>query len=138
MTKMRALILLPVVVAVCLVVALPVAVLVDLFPAWVGLLVLVGVLVPGLLLGLLAARWLVGNRRAEFAARLQQRQAIFTWACAVAAIGGLPLTAFGNGAVEVVGLVIAAAGGCVAFWAVLRAVPERAGRNTLSPNAGQQ
>jgi hypothetical protein len=136
MTKMRALVLLLLVMAVCSVVALPVAVLVDLFPAWVGLLVLVGVLVPGLLLSLLAARWLVGNRRAEFAARLQQRQAIIIWACVVAAIGGFPGTVFGNRVVEVVGLVITAAGGCVAFWAVLRAVPEKADRNTQSPSAG--
>jgi len=124
MTKMRALVLLLLVVAVCMVVALPVAVLVDFLPAWAGLIVLVGVLVPGLLLSLLAARRLVGNRRAEFAARLQQRQAIITWACAVAAIGGFPGIAFGNRVAEVFGFVIAAAGGCVAFWAVLRAVPE--------------
>src|SRR5262245_1891230 len=83
MTKIRAFVLLLIFVTACVVVALPVLVL-DRFPAWVGLLVLVGVFVLAFLLSLLAARWLVGNRRAEFAARLQRQQVIFTWACAIA------------------------------------------------------
>lgn len=135
MSKNRALLLLLLTVAACLIAALPVAVLVELLPAWAGLVVLVGVLVPGLLLSLLAARLLVRGRRAEFATRLQQRQAVFTWACATAALAGF-LTTFDNRIVEVIGFMIAAAGGCVAIWVVLRAVPEPTDRNTQSPSAG--
>jgi hypothetical protein len=136
MSKIRALVLLLLILAVCLVAALPVAVLVDLIPVWGGPVVLVGVLVPGLLLGLLGARWLVGNRRAEFAARLQQRQAIFTGACAVAGMA-LCLTAFvDNRVVDVIGFVIATTGLCVAFWVFLRAVPGEADRNRPSASAG--
>jgi hypothetical protein len=124
MTRFRSLVLSFLAVSVCLAVAWPVAEIADRFPDWAGPAVLVGVLVPGLLLGLLGGRWLLRNRRAGFAARLQQRQ-VALWACVVAAVG-TPLTASGHGIVEVLGLVVAAAGLSVALWIVLRAVPVNA------------
>src|SRR5260370_19501533 len=121
MTPFGSLIISLLTVSVCGAVAWPVAEIAERYPDWAGPAVLVGVLIPGLLLGLLGGRLLVGKRRAEFAARLQHRQVII-WACVVAAIGS-SLPGFGNGTLEVLGVAVAAAGLCVALYAVLRAVP---------------
>jgi pimeloyl-ACP methyl ester carboxylesterase len=113
-------------------VAWVVAEIAELHPDWVGPAVLVGVPVPRLLLGLLGGRWLLGRRRAEFAARLQHWQVII-WACVVAAIRP-SLSAFGNGNLEVLGAVVAAAGLCVVLYAVLRALPEN-GIRSVGPSS---
>jgi hypothetical protein len=134
MRRSRSLVLLLLAVAVFMVAALPAAVIAGLYPDWAGPAVLAGTLVPGLLVGLLAARWLVGKRRAEFVARLRQRQATFVWACVIAA-NGSSVSAFGHGIFEVVGFAVTAAGLCVALWAVLRAVPEKANTTPGSPSA---
>jgi len=133
MTPFRSLIISLLTVSVCGAVAWPVAEIAERYPDWAGPAVLVGVLVPGLLLGLLGGRWLVGKRRAEFAARLQHRVVII-WACVLAAIGS-PLPAIGNGILEVLGVVVAAAGLCVALWVVLRALPENGNSNARSSSA---
>lgn len=127
MTSIRALLLMLFIVTACFMVALP-ALWMDLFSTWVGILVLIGILVFGGLLGLFAAKRLIGNRRTEAAARLQQWQGVITWACAVATVGTC-LSAFANGAVAVIGLVITSVCGCVAWWALLRAVPAKTNGN---------
>src|SRR5919204_2156632 len=99
MTRSRSLVISLLTLSICGAVAWPVAQIAETYPDWAGPAVLVGVLIPGLLLGLLGARWLVVNRKAEYAARLQHRKGII-WACVVAAIG-LSLPASGHPVLEV-------------------------------------
>lgn len=129
MTKTRALLLLLLILTVCFGVAALPALWLDVFPAWVGALVLIDIFVFVFLLSLLAAKWFSGGRRTEFAARLQQRQGTIVRICGVAAVGTC-LSGFGHGIVEVVGLMITFAAVCVAWWAILRALPAKTNGTT--------
>jgi cobalamin synthase len=129
MTKTQTLFLLLLILTVCFGVAALPALWLDVFPAWVGALVLIGFFIFVFLLSLLAAKWLSEGRRAEYFVRLQQRQGTIRWACGVAAVG-MCLSGFGHGIVEVVGLVITFACVCVFWWAVLRALPAKTNGTT--------
>ncbi|HTU94012.1 MAG TPA: hypothetical protein VMF69_28285, partial [Gemmataceae bacterium] len=121
--------LLLLIMTVCFGVSVLPALWLDLFPSWVGALVLIGYFVLVFLMSLLASKWLSRGRRAEYGARLMQRQGIIFWACTAATVVGIPLSNSGHRVVEVVGLVITFAGLCVAWWAILRALPPQAGGN---------
>lgn len=92
MTKTRTFLLLLLILAAGFGVAVPAAVLVDLLPAWVGALVLIGYFVLVLLVGVFAAKWAGRGRRAEYAARLKQQERIIVLACAAASVVGIPLS----------------------------------------------
>jgi hypothetical protein len=60
----------------------------ETFPQYAGPIVLAGILVPGIVLGVLAPRFLIGKyRRAQFAARFRESQRLFCVLCGIAVLG---------------------------------------------------
>lgn len=129
MTRTKTLLVLLLILAVCFGVAPLPSLWLDLLPPWVGALLLMSIFALVFLLSLLAAKWLSGGRRAEYSVRLQQRQGTILWACSIASVG-MCLSRFGQGIVEVVGLVITLASVCVFVWVMLRALPTKTGGST--------
>lgn len=110
--------------AYCLALGAVVSFLAQDFPNYGILILLAGILVPGLLLGVTAGRVLVGkNRRVEYAARLQKSRRSSSVACATTVLG-LVLMNF-KGIAEIIGMVVTVGSICVWSWILLRAIPSR-------------
>jgi hypothetical protein len=100
----------------------------DVFPDYGGPIILVGILVPGLLLGVLAGRFLIGkDQRVQYTARLRKSEPLLCLICGFSVLG-MWLSSFG-GVVAIIGFVITVSGLCVLGWMMLRAIPPRGGND---------
>ena len=96
----------------------------DIFPNYGLPILLAGILVPGLLLGVMGGRVLVGkSRRVEYTARLQKSQRSFGIACGPTVLGLVLMNL--KGIAEIIGMVVTVGSLCVWGWVLLRAIPSR-------------
>ena len=118
--------LLPILLAatVCGAVAVPVALAAERFPNLSGPIVLIGILLPGLFLGVLGARVLVRDRKVAFTARVRMSERTIWLAIGLASLGSL-LSAYATGIFRILGALLAGVGICITLWTFLRAVPEK-------------
>ena len=114
---------------ICAGVALPVALAAERFPNFAGPIVLIGVLVPGLFLGLVGARVLMRDKKATFTARVRMSERTIWLAIELASSGSL-LSAYATGIFRMLGALLAGVGICTTLWIFLRAVPEKSSNSS--------